>query len=182
MTKSDAQEWLNRLYKVRDFLVGWYFKHKHSGRKLLTYQKVTKTPLQVWLQWILNMDYIFDAPVHYVQSPQETWYKKGGDCEDQAWFCMDQLRRAGYHDSYCFRVRWEDKHPEFGHNGHVVTIWDRCENTFRYMGTGLHEYSLKHYSPRELALKIAGKQKIKHYGYGYYKPDKSFVWIFKEEA
>jgi len=163
MDKKTSQTWLNRLYWVRDIFVGWYFKRMTRD----DFKWFAKTPWRMWLFWQLGMRYIFDEE-DYAQSPDETWERRGGDCEDMAWFCRDHLRFLGY-EAEMFRAEW-DKPTEQGIKAHIVCIFrpdsnvrtSNYYNGWSYMGT--NEYRPGSHDWAEIAKNIVGNKGLDSYG------------------
>lgn len=160
MDKQTSQKWLDRLYTVRDFFVGWKFQKM----TLEDFKKYAKTPWKLWLFWMLGMRYIFDDK-DYAQSPDETWKRRGGDCEDMARFCRDKLVALGY-EAVLFRAEWNEINDQ-GIKAHITCIFHLdgvIENKWRYMGTGPNEYRLGGLSLLEIAKRMVGSQKLVEYG------------------
>lgn len=159
--KQTSQRWLDRLYTVRDFFVGWCF------RRIKTYQdfeRYATTPWRTWVFWMLRMRYIFDDKDR-ASSPEETWARGGGDCEDMAWFCRDHLRKLGY-EAEMLRAKW-DTPDERGISAHVTCVFRTFgddDDNWGYMGTGPTEYSGNGFCLRRIANRMVGSNALEEYG------------------
>lgn len=170
MNKKTAQRWLNRAYWIRDLFVGWYFK-KMTWKDFLNY---ATTPWKTWIFWQLGMRYIFDKE-DYAQLPKETWDRRGGDCEDMAWFCRCHIQAMFNYPVAMFRAVRKERDKR-GTIAHIVCLFDdteklcskdddtHCWYGWKYMGTGLIEYSSAYLSLREIADEMVGSKNLAEYG------------------
>ena len=69
----------------------------------------------------------------YWQTPQETFSKKGGDCDDLAFFNEAVLKQLGYKEVYAIAIKGRDK---FFHAICVVKV----EGKYRYFSNQYYSY------------------------------------------
>jgi len=159
MNKQASQKWLDRLYTVRDVLVGWCYRNIQMYQD---FERYATTPWRTWTFWLLRMRYIFDE-VDHAASPEETWLHGGGDCEDMAWFCRDRLRKLGF-EAHLFRAEW-DKLSAQGIKAHITCIFRPFSSgSWGYMGTGSNEYRAFGLTWREIAERMVGNRDLVEYG------------------
>lgn len=108
---------------VRKYLMGHNYKTCEEAINRLS------TPLDIQCFMFTQFRYISDkVPADQWQSPERTWGRGGGDCEDWALFSMKAMNAPMLN---CFVLSFypQDK------SGHATCVFVEDDNTFITMGT-----------------------------------------------
>jgi len=186
MKRETAQKLLNIVYIIRDILTFNYFMKKTLS-EMLHWTK--GRPERLWAFWHLGMRYIFDdLGSDFPQSAEQTWFHKGGDCEDAAIFFQDVLLvNFNKPSARLFRIVFEEPNS-FGQTGHIICLYKNSSvcTGWHQIGSDLYDYPrLVSHLPEEIAFSYEdrSKRRIKRAGFGRFQyityPDKP-EWIWEE--